>query len=172
MFDARVGYRLHSSSCLSGIDNNTFARWKLLDPHVFHLVLLGDERRHVRLEPSSAHAHDDDCNDEACQSTVRLLDDPGNTGDYEEDVADDRDADRDADGLVAAPSCIRNVCAKERDDIHPGDHSVRSQRLTVTCMTYQKVLKVPIPVEARCPRPSAPACLMFAPVREPGGRGC
>ena len=35
---------------------------------------------------------------------------------------------------------------------------------------HQKVLKVPIPVETRWPRPRAPACSMLAPVLE--GSGC
>ena len=35
---------------------------------------------------------------------------------------------------------------------------------------HQKELKVPIPVDARWPRPRAPACLMSAPVLE--GRRC
>lgn len=48
-----------------------------------------------------------------------MLDDTGDSRDDEENVAEKRDGDGNTDGLVATPSCIRNVGTEEGDDVDP-----------------------------------------------------
>lgn len=50
---------------------------------------------------------------------MALLDDTGDGRDNEEDVTDEGDGDGDANGLEAAPPGIRDVRAKQGDDVHP-----------------------------------------------------
>ncbi len=78
-----------------------------------------------------------------------VLDDTGNSGHDEKDVADECDANCDTYSLVTTPSCVCNVSAEKRNNVDPAYVSLRPAQPTGTRTTYQKVLKVPIPVEAR-----------------------
>ncbi len=102
-----------------GVDDNTLATSGVADEQLGALVLLGDERRDVGLEATRTQAHDDDCNEEASQRTMGVLDDTGDSRNDEEDVAEERNSNGDTYGLVTTPSCIRNVCAEEGDDVDP-----------------------------------------------------
>ena len=48
-----------------------------------------------------------------------MVNDTRHGGDDEQDVAEERDSDRNADGLEATPSCVRKVGAKERNHVDP-----------------------------------------------------
>lgn len=48
-----------------------------------------------------------------------MFDNTGNRGNDEEDMADEGDYHRDADGLVAAPVGVGNISAKKGDNITP-----------------------------------------------------
>ncbi len=48
-----------------------------------------------------------------------VLDDAGDSRDDKEDVAEERNSNGDTYGFVTTPSCIRNVCAEEGDDVDP-----------------------------------------------------
>ena len=50
---------------------------------------------------------------------MALLDDTGDRRDDEEDVAEERDGNRNADGLVTTPVRVGDIRAKEGDDINP-----------------------------------------------------
>ena len=80
---------------------------------------------------------------------MALLDNPRDGGRDQEDVADERNPDGDADRLVAAPPRVGDVCTKERDDIDPVGPSTPPFPVSKTHATYQNVLNVPIPVEVR-----------------------
>ena len=97
----------------------------------------------------------------------------GHGRDDEENVAKEGDSDRNADRLEATPSCVGEVSAKQGNHVHPKRRACEN-RVRVACKekTHQKLLKVPIPVDARWPRPRAPGCLTEAPVFEPFGSGC
>jgi hypothetical protein len=74
--------------------------------------LLCDEGGDVGLEATGAETHDDDGDDKTAEGTVGMVDDSGNGGNNEEDMADEGYGGRDTDGLEATPSCVGHVGAK------------------------------------------------------------
>jgi hypothetical protein len=48
-----------------------------------------------------------------------VFNDTGNGGYYEKDMANHRDRDRDANGLVATPVCVGHIGTEKRDDVDP-----------------------------------------------------
>ena len=117
--DEEIEVHVNARGRHDGIDDDTLARLGVADEELCALVLFRDEGRDVRLETTGANAHDDDGDDEACQRAVALLDDTGNRRDDEEDVAEERDGNRNADGLVTTPVRVGDIRAKEGDDINP-----------------------------------------------------
>jgi hypothetical protein len=80
--------------------------------------LLGDERGNVSLETARAEPSDEERDGKGSDSTL-LLDDTRNGGGDHNDVAKKGDGERDIDGLESAPVRVRDVRAKERDDVAP-----------------------------------------------------
>lgn len=83
------------------------------------LVLLGDERRDVRLETTGTNTHDDETNGEDGNRCAGLGDDLGNGREDEENVTDDGDDVGILDGEVTAPVLISKPRATERSDVRP-----------------------------------------------------
>ena len=133
------------------VDDDALASLRVANEQLTPLILLSNKRRNVRLETSGTDTHDDDGDNEACQSTIGVVDDARNRGDDEETVAEKCNSDRYTDGLVPAPPSIRNVCTEEGDNIHPRTYALMSFCYGTNChgLAYQNVLKVPIPVDAR-----------------------
>lgn len=101
-----------------------------------------------------------------------VVDNTGDGGDDEEGVAEKRDTDGDTDGLETTPPGVGDVSAEQGNHVDPLAPDQFCDGESRERKTYQKLLKVPIPVDARWPRPSAPGCFTDAPVLEPGGSGC
>lgn len=94
------GDNSHSGGGLSGVDDDTFTRGELLDSRVLNLVLFSDEWTDVGFETSGAETHDDERNDEACQSRVRVVDDGRDSRDDHENMADPGEI-----GSALVPGC-------------------------------------------------------------------
>ena len=126
--DEQIEVHIDSRRSHDGVDNDTFAGLGVADEELVTLVLFCHKGGDVRLETASTQTHDNDSDDKACQRVVRVLNNARNRGDDQEDMTDDSDSNRDADGLKATPSCVCDVCAKQRDDIHTANETLVRQR--------------------------------------------
>ena len=89
-----------------------------LNPPVPVRALLSYERQ-ITSVASLTDTHDDQSNNEARQGTMTMLDDSGNRGDNEKNVANQSDQHRPAYGLVSTPPRVCDVRAEEWNDVDP-----------------------------------------------------
>jgi hypothetical protein len=101
-------WRILTNARSSGrrVDNLFLAILTDANVRLLVFVLLGDERRNVRLETTSTNTHDDETDGEDGNGSTRLGDDLGNGGEYEENMTNDGDDIGILDGEVTAPVLI------------------------------------------------------------------
>ncbi len=109
---------------------------------VLGFILLGDERRDVGLEATSADAEDDETNTKAGNGAVGGGNDRGKRRDDEEDVADDGDEDGDLDGLEAAPVLIGHVGSDQWHEVSP--HGIERRQAGGRSLAHTQRTRLPI----------------------------
>lgn len=101
------------------VDKHFLALLRGIDVDTLHLDLLNNERRDVWFETTGSETHDDQTEHEDAECGGSIGDDWWDGGDDQDDVADNCDADTDADGLVASPVLVGHVGSKQWQEVDP-----------------------------------------------------
>ena len=112
--DHEIEVHVNSRGGNRGIDNDPLSGWKSVNPQVGVLALFGDQWRDVRFESTGTDTHDDDSDSETPESVIRVIDNGGDSGGDEENMANHSDSDSYANGLITTPVGIGDVGAKQR----------------------------------------------------------
>jgi len=103
----------------SRVDDDALAGGQRPDDHPLEIELLDDQGVDIGLEATGTDAHEDDADAERAEGAVGVLDDGGETGDDEDDVAENVNHEGGADGAVAAEVAVGDPGTKERHGVLP-----------------------------------------------------